>query len=366
MENIDGLTLAFSCGIFLSPYLLKYVKGQTPNTMGSIVTSLGILGTFLGIFLGLLNFDVSDLSTSVPKLLNGLKTAFLTSIAGLISSLIIKSLPILYGIKRIKDENPQDLEKQIKSIVLSMNTEISILTRIERATVDGLKAINQSFNEFAEKMVADSTQSLIEALEKVMRDFNVLITEQIGDNFKELNEALGKILKWQAKYAEQVEQMTKQFDRTLSGVKQCRETLENISQNANETVSDLANLIEELYGSLDAINRIKEEAKGAFPLIEANINALTRDFSNAVRGSVGEIERTVRQHHTSQIQLTQEMNGNIKEFLNKLDNNLSTELNNSLNLLGSKLASLSEKFVKDYEPLTNKLHNLIQATRNYE
>jgi ABC-type transporter Mla subunit MlaD len=250
---------------------------------------------------------------------------------------------------------------------ISGNGETTLVTQIQKLridTVDGLKNLNLSFNNFAERMVDNNTQALIEALEKVMRDFNVLITEQFGDNFKELNKAVGKILEWQAEYAQQVDQMTSQFERTLSGVEQCKETLENISQNANETVSDLTNLIKELYGSLDAINRIKEGAIGAFPLIEAKINTLTNSFSKAVQASVSEIERTVGQHHTAQIQLTTEMNGHLKIFLEKLDETLQKELNNSLNLLGSKLATLSDKFVNDYEPLTKNLHDLIQAIRN--
>ncbi len=54
------------------------------------MTSLGILGTFAGIFIGLYNFDVHNLNQSVPLLLEGMKVAFSTSIAGLVSSIGLK------------------------------------------------------------------------------------------------------------------------------------------------------------------------------------------------------------------------------------------------------------------------------------
>ncbi len=67
MENlpIDNLTLIFAGAILFSPFLLKRV--QTLNTIANTVVSLGILGTFTGIFLGLLHFDVT---TYLPAFLN--------------------------------------------------------------------------------------------------------------------------------------------------------------------------------------------------------------------------------------------------------------------------------------------------------
>ena len=54
--------------------------------------SLGVLGTFFGITCGLFSFDTSGLETSVPALLDGMKSAFLTSILGMIGSLGVKSI----------------------------------------------------------------------------------------------------------------------------------------------------------------------------------------------------------------------------------------------------------------------------------
>lgn len=57
----------------------------------SLVSTLGVLGTFAGITLGLLFFDTKDLTQSIPLLLDGLKTAFFTSLAGMIGSMILSS-----------------------------------------------------------------------------------------------------------------------------------------------------------------------------------------------------------------------------------------------------------------------------------
>lgn len=56
-----------------------------------ILTTLGIAGCFLGIALGLLNFDSNNVQLSIPSLLSGVKSAFRSSIAGVFGALYIKS-----------------------------------------------------------------------------------------------------------------------------------------------------------------------------------------------------------------------------------------------------------------------------------
>jgi hypothetical protein len=58
----------------------------------TLLTSLGILGTFCGIVAGLLGFDANNIDGSIGSLLEGMKTAFTTSLVGMSSSIIYKVL----------------------------------------------------------------------------------------------------------------------------------------------------------------------------------------------------------------------------------------------------------------------------------
>lgn len=64
--------------------VIPYVYDSIPT----VFTTLGILGTFVGIYFGLRQFDVENITVSIPTLLEGLKTAFTTSIWGISLSLI--------------------------------------------------------------------------------------------------------------------------------------------------------------------------------------------------------------------------------------------------------------------------------------
>lgn len=68
--------------------MLKHKR--TIDAFPSIVSTLGVFGTFLGITIGLAGFDVNDLTRSIPILLGGLKTAFYTSLCGMGGSLILR------------------------------------------------------------------------------------------------------------------------------------------------------------------------------------------------------------------------------------------------------------------------------------
>lgn len=74
-------------------------KQKLIEYMPSALTTLGVLGTFLGITIGLYDFETSNISASITDLLEGLKMAFGTSIAGMVTSIIISS-----WINRISDE----------------------------------------------------------------------------------------------------------------------------------------------------------------------------------------------------------------------------------------------------------------------
>jgi len=56
-------------------------------------------------------------------------------------------------------------------------------------------------------------------------------------------------------------------------------------------------------------------------------------------------------------------NEQLKKNFDTLDKNLEVELEKALVGLGQQLASLSEKFVQDYAPLTERLREIVNMTK---
>ena len=112
-------------------YLLA--RKQWIEQMPTVVSTLGVLGTFLGITLGLLHFDTENLDASIPLLLSGLKTAFLTSLLGMVGSLFLNRV-----VNRAMDD-AENLEGERHRQVETMNALSNMITAIDGEDAKKLK-----------------------------------------------------------------------------------------------------------------------------------------------------------------------------------------------------------------------------------
>ena len=82
---LDPINIVFVVIIFI----LGFLDQKTGKDLKSQIVSVGVLGTFVGIFIGLQAFNPADITNSVNEILVGLKTAFFTSIVGMSVSTIL-------------------------------------------------------------------------------------------------------------------------------------------------------------------------------------------------------------------------------------------------------------------------------------
>lgn len=409
-------------------FILVVIPVLTKNKLGtdklaSLLVTIGILGTFIGVTLGLLNFNVNDISGSIPTLLAGLKTAFVTSIAGMLGSIILKIRPSLYGIYQNEADTKslsigEQMLEQLKITHKSLvgDEEGSLVGQFKLIRVDlneGFRSMNSSFKDFADKVVADSTQSLIDALNEVIKDFNTKVNEQFGENFKQLNEAMGKILDWQKAYGEQVDQMVNQFSIAGQALEKTESHLADISEKSTIFTQSSAKLNEQLQVLDSALATIKEigmQTTSVLPSLQNAINEMTEGLSKHVKTAVSDTSdmtknfgiqmndlvnsnKTLSENQRKAIDtqldslasiqeelkntqniLFQALEKRTDEFVAKnmaqmnqqladLDQKYADELSKSISALGNQLTALSGQFVKDYQPLVEVLRNFDQSVK---
>lgn len=102
------------------------------NISASILTIAGVFGTFLGIFLGLWIFDIENIETSIPGLLDGLKLAFLTSLVGIAWALILKCKSLFQTTVDTSDAVIEKLAITLSETLQSVETsgEINLRTQL--------------------------------------------------------------------------------------------------------------------------------------------------------------------------------------------------------------------------------------------
>ena len=141
-----------------------------------VLTSLGILGTFLGLVMGLsgLNLNAADTSAllaAMEKLIGGMSTAFLTSIAGVIASILFNLLNTHYTGKCEKAIDRFCEVFSLYALPKPVSQETAMLTLAQEQTA----YIRQAVEDVSQKMAVQMEQSILRAMLPVQRSMDNFI-----------------------------------------------------------------------------------------------------------------------------------------------------------------------------------------------
>lgn len=382
---------------------------RTVHAAPSILTSVGIFGTFLGVALGLMEFDAQDVEGSVPQLIEGLKTAFWSSIAGLLGAMTIKMRHVLNHVRgldrrtQVTGATLDDLATLLGDIRLLLKD--SGLTRLDEQLAKsdqrlqaGLQELSAGIGNYQQQMADANSQALVAALETLLADFNQQIGSQYGENFDHLNQAVGQMLQWQENYKEELEALLNEqrangqvLDKATEAYKtmvQHTQSFNSVAETLGEVMSGLQQQSESLGSYLDSLARLVNKAGGGLPKLEDRLHALTDGLAGQLDRQHSQMQRLLDssakrvadsvenlnqilgprldEQLVRQQQYTERALNRGEQQLVRLDAALEYELTTSLQTFGSQLAALSEKFVSDYTPLTDKLRELIYLAEKIE
>ena len=385
---------------FFGFFLYQLIKTKTLHpAAGGLLITIGICFTFYGISIGLANFNPDEIDESLPELITGIKTAFLVSVLGVLFSIVLRITALVMDYFRkqeVVDEGVgiEDLVALQKQAVDAQKAQAQSLQLLTESNNKNFVQMSESFDNFARTMAENNSKAFIQALQDVIKDFNNKITEQFGDNFKQLNMAVGALLEWQKNYKEYVERSEKNLNALyikidkamrdyttllehtskfadhanalktlLDGALNQRENLEKNIQNLStflksmqETIPNLIKNIN-LYQntSLQNIKQIQEHSQNLekhyidvtsklTQSIDTNINQLTQHFKE----NTGKLTDSILKINDNLLKGSQAINSQIKV--------LDDELENVLKHMGLNLASISGKFVDDYQKIISFLN----------
>ena len=139
MEILFPLIIFFIWSWFAISFFKKYRENQTSarfknndfwnNTyifelIPSVFPTIGIFCTALGVTVGIWNFDTTNIEKSIPELLQGLKLAFIATMAGIIGLIVFQKAQAV--IQKEIDENPLRPVRQTDEIS-ALNKIITLL-----------------------------------------------------------------------------------------------------------------------------------------------------------------------------------------------------------------------------------------------
>lgn len=151
--------------VFLST---KKIWHTHTNTAASILTILGVFGTFIGIYFGLQSFDIADIERSIPGLLDGLKHAFLTSLVGIGSAFILKFISLFRTTVDTSGETIDKLASSLAEALQGVETSGEINLRTQ------LIELNSTI-----KTVGDDTITCLDELKTTFSDKQDVLTSTV-------------------------------------------------------------------------------------------------------------------------------------------------------------------------------------------
>lgn len=272
----------------------------------TFVSTLGILGTFYGITVGLLAFDTADLDKSIPGLLDGLKTAFFTSLAGMIGSMILSAFisrkqdqndggvsdinqaagTICQAVQQMSELNKATIErlseqmaeqeKDRKAFYRSMGDVMDKVKESQSAIAETLQSINTSQGSAASAL--DSIVILQRSQEGALDSIKETATSMVNSigSLEEVTSAQTESLDAMRKYSEEVSEFTHHVPEILDVVGGISTTQDEINEQVQKLKDILDAEVDQIERSMDKTNSLLERKFDEFTelLKKSNTEAL--------------------------------------------------------------------------------------------
>lgn len=270
----------------INNYIRKTFSDLFPGTM----TALGILGTFIGLTIGLQKFDIGssavDLNTNVAGLAEGIKIAFHTSIIGVLMSVIFNflysydiscmqtELSVFYDsfdnvVLPVQNEFENKLfeyqEKQTNALLkLSDNISAGISDRMAEAIE---KTINPAMENVASKIngvivevkdtlntyIQGTVESQTKTMQTIVDKFMQTLNKSMNNQFETLSESIDKMCKWQGVTTDNIREINQMMTPLVKA-------LGEQNQRANENNNTSSMLLRKTESMIDNLKDYSDES----------------------------------------------------------------------------------------------------------
>ncbi|MBQ9504960.1 MAG: MotA/TolQ/ExbB proton channel family protein [Lachnospiraceae bacterium] len=294
----------------------RNLLNQVPGAM----TGLGILGTFIGLSLGLQSFNTgttAEIANSIEPLMDGIKVAFQTSIYGMVLSLMfnyvykreledaesaVRGFVVAHKKHVMPDTSMDGYNKLVQLQMQQARSTKDISDTLSYYTSEGLeKTLKPRFDGF-DATISDfanlATKNQLDALSSVVQAFLKEMDKELNSSFQRLSDTVDSTMVLQNENKEQMEKLC-----TRSA--ELAENVNEITRQTGRTASALgtyANDVRELKTAMDS------DLERTFKMLEDQLGvqaALLSQLQNTLQTMPQSVGDTMRMINDS-LQYTQD------------------------------------------------------------
>ncbi len=366
-------------------------KRRWIEQLPSMISTLGVLGTFAGITIGLLYFDTEDLDASIPILLSGLKTAFFTSLAGMIGSLflsrqvnsaldekdggmsdidmaagqICKAVDAMNtttkeAFEELRNQNKQQLEAQlhfyrtISETVSSLTTNIGELKGFSKK-FDNVDAVTTSINSFVGECL-EITSGIAGAQNEIsdeIKNFSMVLRSEVDEIEEKMKETNNLLV---GKFDEFSELLKKSNTEALVDV--MKSVTEEFQKQMNSLINKLIQEnFDQLNKSVESLNVWQQENKEMISSLTKQYKEMTTNFEQT---------STTLTKVSGDTRLLVSDGGKLRQLIDAL-NQVIIEDQKFVKIVAQieETATLSKDNMLQFEESTKSLNEWVRKQRNF-
>lgn len=401
IEIHDGKKSNIPASEYINDYsVCKYNKLNLRmlDTAAGTLVGLGLLGTFLGLTLGIKGFDSSNterINESIQGLLAGMGTAFLTSLLGMTFSILFTAADkalrhrLYKDVKELTDK--LDSEYYIDDLVLANINQQNIVNQLYKALKNDLQ---QQALEIANKLTYTNAEGQNVTIGNAIREILTENTKQSKalmsfstDLAMELNQGFDETLSRQMQ--QKIVPLMESVDATTKAVV---EHIDKMADTVSSPATDMMqNVVDELKQSMQSLlNEFSTGLSGSatselenlamqlstatqamadFPKNMENISATLQVTIEEVKHAISEISNTSANANSTAMQQMQEQityaTGAISNAITEVKevmSGISQSSQEQNNQMVSKLADAAEKMGSFLTGTISTLSNSVQQS----
>lgn len=368
------------------------------DTAAGTLVGLGLLGTFLGLTLGIKGFDSSNterINESIQGLLAGMGTAFLTSLLGMTFSILFTAADkalrhrLYKDVKELTDK--LDSEYYIDDLVLANINQQNIVNQLYKALKNDLQ---QQALEIANKLTYTNAEGQNVTIGNAIREILTENTKQSKalmsfstDLAMELNQGFDETLsrQMQQKIVPLMESVDATTKAVVEHIDKMADTVSSPATDMMQSVVDelkqsMQSLINEFSAGLSSSATSELEhlatqlgtatlAMADFPKNMENISATLQVTIEEVKHAISEISNTSANANSTAMQQMQEQityaTGAISNAITEVKevmSGISQSSQEQSNQMVSKLADAAEKMGSFLTGTISTLSNSVQQS----
>lgn len=224
------------------------------SAISGTMTGLGILGTFLGLSLGMSSFSGNDIfavSDNIAPLLDGMKVAFHTSVYGIFFSLVFT---LVY--RSLMSDAYEKLSFFLSSfrecaapVVSPVDEDLSTMLIYQANMANSLKTMMDLMKGNAEEQ--------IKGVDKIVQLFTYRMSDMLGNDLEKLGRNLSHACEAQSIYASNFQRLEESTRQLLEASRIMNETMNLTLKKEREIEKTLSGLSEDLSSELYAFSRMR-------------------------------------------------------------------------------------------------------------